>query len=252
MKITLGQEERYDATLGNCVSFKKANDIINGKRLPLSNMCGGFPFEFNGDIWKCSEMLYLCGEFSENTEKHNAIQKELISVPSGYASKRFIKAKYLSDVRMDFFEFRLQWMLFVVWQKCKGNKDFADLLKSIPSDIILIENTTTDNGGSANIWGCANHELEDYRKSLQRNIEENMSFKTKKAKEEYINIEINKRNDIGTFVGQNNIGKILMLCRDALKNNSQPQIDYELLSKHDIYIFGKKLSFKRANEMNKI
>lgn len=71
--IILGQEEVYPAT-PNVWSFKKVDDIVNGVNLRLSNMAGGFPFEFNGTTWKDSERLYLCGEYSNDTVKHRVIQ----------------------------------------------------------------------------------------------------------------------------------------------------------------------------------
>lgn len=111
--IILGQEEVYPAT-PNVWSFKKVDDIVNGVNLRLSNMAGGFPFEFNGTTWKDSERLYLCGEYSNDTEKHRVIQQELLDAVSGYAAKRFVKAKYRKEVRADFPTFRLQWMLFCV------------------------------------------------------------------------------------------------------------------------------------------
>ena len=40
------------------------------------------------------------------------------------------------------------------------------------------------------------------------------------------------------------LGKILMLCRDCLIEESEPEIDYDLLQQSNIYLFGKKLSFE--------
>ena len=78
----------------------------------------------------------------------------MIDSVSGYAAKRFVKSKFRKEVREDFPTFRLQWMLFCVWQKCKGNRDFQNLLLSIPEGVTLVENTTTDKWESAEIWGC--------------------------------------------------------------------------------------------------
>ena len=61
--VILGQEEVYTAN-PNVWSFKRVRDIVNGINLRLSNMAGGFPFEFNGTTWADSERLYLCGQFS--------------------------------------------------------------------------------------------------------------------------------------------------------------------------------------------
>ena len=116
-KNILGQEEVYIAS-PDIWTFKKVSDIVNDINLRLSNMAGGFPFEFDGHAWKDSERLYLCGEFSNDTEEHLNVQHVLLGATSGYAAKRFGKARFLRLIRPDFKSFRLQWMLFVVWQKC--------------------------------------------------------------------------------------------------------------------------------------
>lgn len=242
----LGVTETYDPKTQNCWPFKRSNDVRNGIPLKLSNMCGGFEFDFNGDHWKSSEVLYLCGEYSTGTDKELEIQKELIAQTSGYAAKRFIKAKYKDDVRKDFTEFRLQWMLFVVWQKCLGSENFRRLLGLFPSSSILIEDTTTDTGGTASIWGCSNKELTQVRKERENELNEWFSKTTGVTKKEFKDIvsdEINKILEYGTWVGENNIGKILMICRDCLRNGTEPEIDYELLRSKNIYILGKKLTF---------
>ena len=71
-------------------------------------------------------------------------------------------------------------MLFCVWTKCKGNADFRDLLLSTPSDAILVENTTTDTGGSAEIWGCKNKELLKARNTLADKLKAENSHLKKK------------------------------------------------------------------------
>lgn len=236
---SLGREERLVATELPVWCFKKVTDIVEGIEMRLSNMAGGYPFEFAGVNWASSEQLYLCGEFNDK-----AIQRELLSVTSGYAAKRFIKAKYKKQVREDFPLFRLQWMLFVVWQKCLGNADFRAKLLSLPEGVILVEETTLDTGGTAQIWGCKNPELIAHRKELTDRIKRwsgaNLSNKALDLK---INIETNKVRNIGEFVGQNNIGKILMICRRCLIEGVEPPIDRALLSLSNITILGNHLTF---------
>jgi hypothetical protein len=65
----LGHGEVYKAS-SQVWSFKYVDDIVEGINLRLSNMAGGFPFDFMGHHWKDSERLYLCGEFSNDTERH--------------------------------------------------------------------------------------------------------------------------------------------------------------------------------------
>ena len=240
--IILGREEVYIAN-PNVWSFKKVNDIVNGINLRLSNMAGGFPFEFNGTTWADSERLYLCGEFSNHAIKHRNIQQELLDAKSGYAAKRFVKARFRNEVREDFPSFRLQWMLFCVWQKCKGNQDFQKLLLSIPEDVTLVENTTTDRWESAAIWGCKNPALHNRRVILEKEIVKRHQGLSRSEMDSLVNLETNKINNVGEWRGQNNIGKILMICRDCIANGTEPKIDYELLRNSNIHILGQRLTF---------
>lgn len=236
---SLGREEWLVASEHPVWCFKKVTDIVEGIEMRLSNMAGGYPFEFAGVNWASSEQLYLCGEFADE-----AIQREFLSVKSGYAAKRFIKAKYKAQVREDFPTFRLQWMLFVVWQKCLGSEAFIDKLLSIPEGIVLVEETTRDTGGTATVWGCKNPELIAERRKLAQRIKRwSESNLTKKAIDLKINIETNKIRNIGEFVGQNNMGKILMICRRCLIDGIEPPIDRALLNSANITILGNRLTF---------
>lgn len=239
--IILGQFETYKAS-SKVWSFKRVDDIVHGFNLKLSNMVGCFPFEYAGRVWRDSERLYLCGEFSHNTEAHRQIQSQILSAKSGYAAKRFYKTPNKNSVRSDFETFKLQWMLHCVWKKCEGNADFRKLLLSLPSDIILVENTTTDNGGSAGCWGCKNKKLVDERKVVERQLREQYKGLSKKEIDYLVNIETNKIDDIGEWSGQNNIGKILMICKHYLEDGSLPDIDYDILNSSRIYILGDLLT----------
>lgn len=239
--IVLGREEAYKAS-SRVWSFINKDDIVNGINLRLSNMAGGFPFEFNGHRFTSSECLYLCGEWSNNTDEHRHIQDFLMQQVSGYACKRFVKSRYSKQVREDFPTFRLQWMLFCVWQKCKGNADFRKLLLST-DNAILVENTTKDRWDSAEIWGCRNWELINKRANLATVLMARHKDMNHKERKNLINIETNKINDIGEWKGQNNIGKILMICRDCLREGTAPTIDYDLLNRANIYLFGERLTF---------
>lgn len=239
----LGREEAYIAS-PQVWSFRSVDDIVNSINLRLSNMAGGFPFECGGSVWKDSERLYLCGEWSNNTDEHRFIQECLLSYTSGFGAKRFGKSRFKNFIRPDFVKFRLQWMLYCVWQKCKGNEGFRKLLLQIPQDVILVEDTTTDKWNSAEIWGCKNEELWNKRLNLEIVLmHKNKDMKQKDLKH-LINVETNKINDIGVWKGQNNIGKILMLCRDCIQEGVEAPIDYDLLRRSNIYILGELLTFE--------
>lgn len=162
------------------------------------------PFDFAGRTWRSSEHLYLCGEFSNNTEEHIAAQEDIAARPSGYAAKRFGKGKHAKHLRKDFESFRIQWMLFVVWTKCKGNATFSQLLRSLPDEAVLVENTDIEKVRTRTVWGAVT-------------------------------------NGEGLLAGENNLGKILMICRHALAEGTEPRIDYELLRSSNIHLFGKRI-----------
>ena len=242
--IVLDRVEAYNPSQVTVWPFKHVDDIVDGVKLDLCNMTSCYPFEVEGVKWRSSEELYLAGEFSNDTAEHLTIQEELRAAKSPYAAKRFVKGKHRKEVRKDFTEFRTQWMLWCVWQKCKGNIDFRSKLLSIPDDVILVEETTTDTGGSGQIWGCSNRELVEARKALAQSIAEKHSDLTKKNLDFLINVETNAIRNVGIFRGQNNIGKILMICRDCIKRGIEPDIDLELLCSKQIFILGKQLTFQ--------
>ena len=242
--IILDHKEVYDPKAQNVWPFKHVDDIVEGIKLDLCNMTSCYPFEVEGVKWRSSEELYLAGEFSNDTAKHLTIQEELMAAKSPYAAKRFVKGKHRKEVREDFPEFRTQWMLWCVWQKCKGNIDFRRKLLTIPDDVILVEETTTDTGGSGQIWGCSNRELVEARKAVAQSITEKHTDFTKKNLDFLINVETNAIRKVGIFGGQNNIGKILMICRDCIKRGIEPDIDLNLLYSKNIYILGKRLTFQ--------
>ena len=246
-EIILGRVEHINASHFNCLSFAKASDMVNGISVRLSNMVGGYPFSFEGVTWRDSETLYLCGEFSDSSEKHLLVQEDMQRQTSGFAAKRFIKKRNSNLIRQDFADFRIQWMLYVVWQKCMGNADFANLLLQLPDDAIIIEDTTKQHSDTKEVWGCTNTELAirraELKKKVTRQAKSDNPKISKAALKRLVNMEICKVNSFGVFVGQNNLGKILMICRDCLIQGVEPPIDYNLLETKDIHILGKRISF---------
>lgn len=242
--IDLNKFESYDTTLFNCWSFKSSNDIREGIAIPLGNQCGGFPFTMRGYQFLTSESAYLCGQFSHDTAEHIRIQEELIKEPNGYLAKRKIKKGNASQIRDDWDSFNVEWMLYVIWNKCRRNADFQSILLSIPSDAIIIENSTTICGDTAMIWGSTNKELEDARDTIEKYIEFQNPYMKQKELDSLLAEERNKINCIGTFSnGRNCMGKILKLCQIALMEGNEPPINDTLLNEKKIYLFGKLLRF---------
>ena len=167
--IMLGRTEMYDASKLSCWPFCRATDVRDGIPLSLGNLCKGYPFALNGHIFLTSEAAYLCGEFSDSSSKQS-IQYSLMEEPNAFLAKKVIKRKNLKYVRQDWEEIRLQWMLYVVWQKCIGNADFRNLLLSIPDDAVIIEDSTANYGATCMIWGAKNKELRKARRARKKEL----------------------------------------------------------------------------------
>ena len=136
--------ECLDPKVLRLLAYGRPSDTcqIDGQEFPsgrLGNMSGGFHFTLFDMKWYSSEHLYLCGEWSFNTERCIEAQKYVRKMKSGAWAWRYSKAKYKKDIRPDFLTFRHQWMLWCVWQKCRLNKKFAKQLKSVPDDVIIVE-----------------------------------------------------------------------------------------------------------------
>lgn len=244
--------EDYDATQFDCWGFKTGKEEKDGIVLDLGNQCGGYPFLFHGHTFHSSESAYLCGQFSMNTDECKNIQYQLMYERNGYNAKKRIKNTNINLIRTDWNDFRAEWMLCVIWSKCVGNKAFADKLKSIPRNAIIIENSTTVYEGTNIYWGSINEELEEARNKVARYTELQYMKKVRQGKIKKNQTDLNTaiqaaRNDIhhiGTFKGGHNyMGKILKRCQLALLDGTEPTIDYDLLRKKHIYLFGELLTF---------
>lgn len=243
--------QTHDATKVDCWAFKTASDTKDGIILDLGNQCSGYPFNLHGHMFYTSESVYLCGQFSNNTEEHKRIQNQLLYEKNGYTAKKKVKNANKTLIRADWDSFRAEWMLYVIWAKCQ-NKDFADKLKSLPSNAVIIENSTTVHEGTSSIWGCKNKELEDARDKVERftvlqYMKKVRDGKIKMNSQELnalIQSERNKIQYIGTYSdGKNYMGKILKRCQLALLNNTEPKINYDLLRSKRIYLLGELLEF---------
>lgn len=241
--IVLGRNEVYDASTLNCWPFSKSTDVRNGISLNLGNLCKGYPFKLYGHVFLTSEAAYLCGEFSADTAQNEAVQCKLASEPNAFVCKKVIKHRHLELVRTDWPEIRLQWMLYVVWQKCMGNRSFSDLLMSLPTDAVIIEDSTANHSNTSTVWGAKNKELRTARKNREKDLREHCKALKKKDLNALITVECGKINGIGHFVGENNMGKILKMCQIALQNGTNPPINYGLLRAKRICLFGHLLTF---------
>lgn len=157
--IVLGRNEIYDSSQVPVWRFSKSNDVRNGIQLDLGNLCGGYPFQMYGHTFYTSESAYLCGEFSQGGAKAGAVQRALLMEANGWSAKKRIKNVNVHLIRPDWEEIMIDWMLLVVWSKCKGNKNFARKLKSLPEEAVIVEDSSFQTGKTSLIWGAKNKEL---------------------------------------------------------------------------------------------
>lgn len=248
--------DEYNTTQYECWSFKTGDDEKDGILLDFGNQCSGYPFMFHGHTFHTSESAYLCGQFSINDERCKRIQNQLLYETNGYTAKKKIKNANRQLIRDDWEDFMADWMLYVIWAKCKGNHMFAEKLKSLPRNAIIMENSTTIHEGTSVHWGSKNKELEEAREKVARYTELQYMKKVRlgKIKKNQAELEteiLNARNDIhyiGTFKGGHNfMGKILKLCQLALLDGTEPPINFQLLREKKIYLFGELLTFAEIN-----
>ena len=239
------REEAYNASSQICYAFRRGTDERNGIVLSLGNMVSGYPFILDGVRFHNSECAYIAGAFSDGTEEHLSLQERLAECANGYMAKKSIRKPYEALKRADWESFNVQWMLYVVWTKCLGNADFRKVLLSLPVDAVIIEDSTFQNGRTATVWGTKNVELKGRLNLLKKELK--AKGMTKAAiKRELDAKRLGEWATVGMFRGKNVMGKILMACRDALRNGSEPQIDYTLLREKRINLLGHLLIFEVA------
>ena len=244
--IDLFREETYDTSLVSTWSFRKSDDERDGDSNDLGNMCKGYPFKVCGELFLNSKCAYIAGLFSQDTSKAIEIQKELQACDNGYEAKKAIRRKYeqVGLARADWNEFNVQWMLFVVWQKVIQNRDFAKKLRKIPSNAVIVENSSYQKGETRLFWGMENREVRYAHETIEIACEVE-NFKGKKMDiRENVRKNQEKLNNIGTWKGVNCMGKILTICKHCLEDSIEPPIDYGLLHSKRVYLFGKLLTFE--------
>lgn len=236
--------EEYDASKYLCYAFRKTGDVRKGKvLLNLGNMCGGYGYDMQGVHFKNSEAAYICGLFSDNEPEHIRIQQELIHEDSGFNAKKFIRTPNQDKARKDWNEFNQQWMLYVVWQKVKGNEAFRKMLLAIPDGAAIIEDSSFQKGATATFWGTKNNERHDFYQVVKKYINATETEANDKDKDKMLLDAFNNFTDYGTYRGSNVMGKILTICRNCLREGTEPPIDYELLRSKHIHLLGKELTF---------
>lgn len=242
-----------------CVwAFRKSEDVVKNEGEEVENKLGNmaackFKVTIDNDeyIFSNSEALYICGMFSHNTAEHNEIQKVLFEEKSGYSAKKNVRRKNEDRKRADWNDFNVEWMKWVILQKVQGSAEFRDLLLKIPSNAIIVENSTfqqkKENDTSA-FWGARNEELKTATKTVENYIDFTHPYEKKAIKDR---LKMKVRNElqyIGKYVGVNCMGGILKMAQLYLLNGTQMPIDYDLLNSKYIHLFGHLLQFKRQKK----
>lgn len=242
-----------------CVwAFRKSEDVVKNEGEEVENKLGNmaackFKVTIDNDeyIFSNSEALYICGMFSHNTAEHNEIQKVLFEEKSGYSAKKNVRRKNEDKKRADWNDFNVEWMKWVILQKVQGSAEFRDLLLKIPSNAIIVENSTfqqkKENDTSA-FWGARNEELKTATKTVENYIDFTHPYEKKAITDR---LKMKARNElqyIGKYVGVNCMGGILKMAQLYLLNGTPMPIDYDLLNSKYIHLFGHLLQFKRQKK----
>ena len=241
--IRLLQDEDYDCTNLNVWSYRKGTDSRDGVSLRFGNMCNGFPFSLGGVTFANSECAYVAGAYASNDSDSLRIQKKISMENNGQKCKRVYRRlpEYTKFIREDFYDYNVQYMMFVVWIKAMSNESFGELLRNIPLDAHVVENTTLHKGSTAQFWGAKNKELMTSREIVENEIDMSCLYRFKYQRYEAKMLAANSINDIGHFVGKNVMGKIIKLCSLGLVFNAVPPIDKDLLRNKKLFVYGRPL-----------
>lgn len=246
-ELRLDQVSVYDTSKVNCWSFCHNHDTKNGIELNLGNMVNGYEFSMFGQSFVNSECAYIAGYYSSEGEACLNVQKQLSTFRNGLKAKRVFrntKNETTALIREEWPNF--EFMKLVIWSKIQSNDRFRKMLISIPANAIIIEDSTAQKGPTKEVWGASNFELIEARKQYAKKVVERIKQEgiSTEARVKYATQRVNcSINNIGIWSGQNAMGKILMLCKIALENNTEPNIDYELLRSKKIFWFGEILKF---------
>ena len=129
--------------------------------------------------------------------------------------------------------------------KIDSNPQFRQLLLSIPSNVMIVEDVSFQSAASANklYWGAENQDLKKIKKDLLKKLKKILKDKGIKYRKEDGKYLYNSIYNISSYHGVNTMGKILTYTKLCLKDGFQPEIDYTLLDSKDIWLCGKKLVF---------
>ena len=206
------------------------------------------PVVINGFRFESSECLYISGLYSDDNEQSVQIQNTLATHRNGLFAKKNFRYRtndYCQYKRSDWTDFNVEFMKWVIKMKIDSNPQFRQLLLSIPSNVMIVEDVSFQPATSATrlFWGAENSELKCVKKESLKKLKKILIEKRIIYRKEYGKMLYNSVFNIGSYHGINTMGKILTYMMICLKERIQPEIDYTLLNSKDIWLCGKKLVF---------
>lgn len=249
------EKEQYNVAEHYCVAFRRKDDLWKGMRIPFGNMNGGFSYTMHGVEFPSSEHAYIFGLFSNNTPEHIAIQQELLAESSGYSAKRNIRNGNREQWRNDWDEFNIEWMLYCVWVKVNQCEEFRNLLLAIPEGATIIEDSSFQkvNKGfdGAAFWGARNADKRAFGKLVRKYVK-TLKDQTPREADDTENRLLWEYCNVGTYIGNNVMGKILTIVKQCLHDGTQPDIDYALLKSKNIHFLGNLIGFDSINNEHQL
>lgn len=245
----------------NCIIFRNKGDIrmVGDKKLLLNfgNMISGYEFSIPNSVnpgstnpiipFKNSETAYIAGIYSKNEPICISAQEALVKCNNGLFAKkefRYWDNEFTKNARVDWEEYNIEWMKYVIHCKC-ANEKFRNMLLSTSDNSLIIEDTSFQTGSKRLVWGAHNPQLLKLKKDKFKELKIRLATLNIPVRKKYKQLLFNNIYNVGEFVGSYNLmGKILTYFRICLRNGIQPEIDYKLLNSKDIYLLGQKLVFE--------
>ena len=245
-KQDLYKKEQYDASKHYCVAFRRKEDLWKDIPVPFGNMNGGYPYTMHGITFPSSEQAYIFGVFSNSTAEHIELQKQVLEANGGFNAKKYIRQPNAEKEREDWGEFNIEWMLYCVWRKVCQCSEFKKLLMAIPEGATIIEDVSfQDKKGqsdTSSFWGAKNPEKRTFRDLVKKYLK-SIGLKKGKAAEDAENSYLWECCNVGTYTGNNVMGKILTMVKQCLHDGTEPDINYDLLKSKDIHFLGQPIDF---------
>lgn len=244
-KQDLYKKEQYDASKHYCVAFRRKEDLWKDMPVPFGNMNGGYPYTMHGTTFPSSEQAYIFGIFSNNTPEHIELQKQVLAANGGFDAKRFVRLTNAEKQRSDWEEFNVEWMLYCVWRKACQCSEFKKVLMAIPEGATIIEDVSFQDkkkqSDTSSFWGARNPDKRVFGDLVEKYVESLGLEGTEATDAE--NQYLWEYCNVGTYTGNNVMGKILTMVKQCLHDGTEPDINYDLLKSKNIHFLGQPIDF---------